>query len=100
MTRRYCSSSSSSNPLMSWAKRWVGSEDKADSREPRPSPPPAVIPKEELNTEYDVPIIEKADILDLMERRSRGELNFALIDVREPHELRHGVIPGSINIPL
>jgi rhodanese-related sulfurtransferase len=43
-----------------------------------------------------VPIIDKANL----EKRLKDSEPYLLIDVREPHELVHGMIPTAINIPL
>jgi rhodanese-related sulfurtransferase len=48
-----------------------------------------------------VPEICKSDLEQLLLADDAShELPFVLIDVREPSELVHGVIPGSHNIPL
>ena len=43
-----------------------------------------------------VPIIDKANL----ELRLKDPEPYLLIDVREPNELVHGVLPTSVNIPL
>ena len=42
---------------------------------------------------------ERKDINEGLER-FRATPNAVLVDVRNPSECKHGVIPGSINIPL
>lgn len=46
-------------------------------------------------------VIKKSDLEKLIEKsNSEGKRSFALVDVREPYELRQtGKIPTSINIP-
>lgn len=40
------------------------------------------------------------ELSDWLGRRERGELDFVLIDVREPAERQIATIPGAINVPL
>ena len=42
-----------------------------------------------------VPIISTDELKELIDIKG----DYILIDVREPHELRHGTIPTSTNIP-
>ncbi len=44
--------------------------------------------------------VTRAQLIDLLQARERGETGFALIDIREEYELIHGSIPGAINLPL
>lgn len=37
---------------------------------------------------------------DQFQDELKGNRNYVLIDVREPGEVKHGYIPGAINIPL
>ena len=39
-------------------------------------------------------------LVELLQSRERGEIDFTLVDIREEYELFHGFIPGAINLPL
>lgn len=44
--------------------------------------------------------ITRAQLLDALQARERGDARFSLIDIREEYELFHGFIPGAIHRPL
>jgi rhodanese-related sulfurtransferase len=44
--------------------------------------------------------VTRAQLVELLRLRERGETEFTLVDIREEYELFHGYIPGAINQPL
>lgn len=45
-------------------------------------------------------VIDLDNLVDLLEKRAAGAVDFALVDIREDHEVAHGMIPGAAHIAL
>ncbi len=44
--------------------------------------------------------LTRAQLIDALQARDRGDARFTLIDIREEYELIHGFIAGAIHRPL